>query len=427
MTFVDHAHIRVKGGNGGAGVAAFKRRKGQPRGKPTGGSGGSGGAIFIEADAGTSSLLAFGRQPHWAAGDGAHGQGELRHGAQGDDIVLLVPLGTIVRDQDDTILADLAVTGQRVKLVEGGHGGRGNAAFVSPKQRAPSFAEQGEYGEERTISLEQKIIADAALVGFPNAGKSTFVSRVSAAKPKIADYPFTTLEPNLGVVSIAGREFVLADIPGLIEGAADGRGLGHDFLRHVERARVLVILLDPTEMQETPYPQQLDILLSELSQHSSELAGRPYIVAVNKRDAIANPRSVIEWAEERDLTVHVVSAVTGEGLDQLLHAIGDEVASSEREGPEREGFVLHRPIPASYTVRRQGAEWVVDGRAAERAINLDDLTSSQAADFASRRLARIGVDDALTAAGAKPGDDVRIGDLVFTFDPDEEAEAGESE
>lgn len=420
MNFVDRARIRVQGGSGGAGVASFLRRKGQPRGKPTGGSGGHGGAVVVEADPAVGSLLSYGRQTHWVGADGTHAEGDLRQGAHGDDTVLRVPLGTIVRDDDGTILADLTHPGQRITLVEGGRGGKGNAAFVSPKRRAPTFAEQGEYGVERTVVLELKIIADAALVGYPNAGKSTLIARVSAARPKIADYPFTTLTPNLGVVSIAEREFVLADIPGLIEGAADGKGLGHEFLRHVERARVLVILLDPSGMQDTPFSQQYEVLVRELENHSDDLARRPRLVAVNKQDVIDDADAIAAWSEQMGFFVYPVSAVTGEGTDLLMHAIADEVDRSEREMPDREGFVLHRPLPPSYTVRRdeQGEGWVVEGRAAERAVNLDDLTSPQAADFAARRLANIGVDEALSAAGAVAGDDVRIGTLVFTFDPD---------
>lgn len=420
MNFVDRARIQVKGGNGGAGVASFQRRKGQPRGKPTGGSGGSGGAVVVEADAGVSSLLAYARHNLWSGDDGTHAEGGLRHGAHGDDAVLRVPLGTIVRDTDETMLADLTLPGQRVTLVEGGRGGKGNAAFVTPKRRAPSFAEQGEYGEEESIILELKIIADAALVGYPNAGKSTLIARVSAARPKIADYPFTTLTPNLGVVAIAEREFVLADIPGLIEGAAEGKGLGHEFLRHVERARVLLILLDPTEMQDASYEQQYQVLVSELARHSADLAARPRLVAVNKQDVVDEADTIQEWAAREGVTVYPISAVTGEGTMTLMHAVADEVERHLRDTPEREGFVLHRPLPPSFTVRRdgRGEGWVVEGRSAERAVNLDDLTSPQAADFAAQRLARIGVDEALTAAGAVPGDDVRILDLVFTFDPD---------
>jgi GTP-binding protein len=414
--FVDQVRIHVKGGDGGAGVASFQRRKRMPRGKPDGGSGGRGGAVSVVADADVASLLRYTRQPHWSAGSGTHGEGDLRHGRHGDDLTLQVPLGTLVRDEDGTLLADLVEPGQALTLVEGGRGGRGNAAFVSPARRAPTFSEQGEYGEERWVVLELKLVADAALIGFPNAGKSTLIARMSAAKPKIADYPFTTLQPNLGVVELDERQFVLADIPGLIEGAAGGKGLGHEFLRHTERSRVLVILLDPTPLQETPPDEQLDVLVRELHAHSPELAIRPRIVALNKVDAV--PDGSAPEIDTDGAPLHRISGVTGQGVTELGHAIADAVAAAERAAPDRQGFVLHRPLPPSFAVNRRGEEWVVSGRAAERAVNLDDLTSPQAADFAAVRLRRLGVDDALAEAGAVPGDDVRIGDIVFTYDPD---------
>jgi len=414
--FTDSVRIEVRGGAGGAGVAAFEKRKGKPRGKPAGGSGGSGGDLFFEADPGIGSLLRYERSPHWTAGDGSHGQGDLRVGRIGDDVVLPVPLGTVVRGGDGTLLADLVEPGQRLLVARGGRGGRGNAALVTPKRRAPSFCEQGEYGESVSVELELLLVADAALVGYPNAGKSTLISRVSAASPKVADYPFTTLTPHLGVVSVDDREFVLVDVPGLIEGAAEGKGLGHEFLRHAERAGVLVFLLDPSPLQQDPPGRQYDVLVSELEAHARNLGSRPRVVAINKCD-LPDVERVPAWADALDLTVIPVSAVTGEGVDALMHAVGDAVAGVDRVGPEREGFVLHRPLGEGFTVNRSGDEWVVAGRAAERAINLDDLTVSEAADFAARRLEAIGVDDALWRAGAKPGDDVRIGGIVFTFDP----------
>jgi GTP-binding protein len=414
--FVDRVRIQVRGGDGGAGVASFQRQKARPRGKPNGGSGGRGGDAFVVADADVATLLAYARQPHWSAESGTHGEGDLRHGKVGADLEIRVPLGTLVRDDDGTLLADLVEHGQKIRVVEGGKGGRGNAGFVSPKRRAPSFAEQGEYGRPVWITLELKLIADAALIGYPNAGKSTLISRVSAAKPKIASYPFTTLEPNLGVVEVGDRQFIMADIPGLVGGAAEGKGLGHEFLRHTERARVLVVLIDPSSLQHDAAPTQLEVLTRELAAHSPELAARPRIVAVNKIDAVDNPDDVRSWAESE--SSHVVSAVTGEGLDGLLHAVADAVDAAERATPDREGFVLHRPLPPSFSVRRLGDEWVVEGRAAERAVNLADLTVPEAADFAASRLRRLGVDEALAAAGAQPGDDVRIGTIVFTYDPD---------
>jgi len=427
MSFVDRVRIHVQGGSGGAGVASFLRQKGRPRGKPIGGSGGSGGDVVLEADPNVATLLRYARKPHWRASDGDHGEGELRHGAHGDDEVLPVPLGTVVRDEAGTLLADLVEPGQRYTVVGGGKGGRGNASFVTPGRKVPSFSEQGEYGDEAWVTLEMKVIADAALIGFPNAGKSTLLSRVSAAKSKVADYPFTTLTPHLGVVTVDDREFALADIPGLIEGAAEGKGLGHEFLRHVERAHVLVILLDPTNGQEESYRDQLEILRREIGAHSPDLADRPSVVVVNKMDAVDDPSDVERWAADLNEDAALVSAVTGDGVDSLLHTIANEVDRHERAAPERESFVLHRPLGLDYTIGRDGDVWVIAGKAAERAVNLDDLTVPDAADYAAHRLQRIGVEDALRSAGALPGDDVRIGTIVFTFDPDAPIEDPDTE
>lgn len=416
-SFVDQVVIHVRGGSGGAGVASFKRQKGKPRGKPIGGSGGAGGAVVIQAESSASTLLRYARKPHWKAESGTHGEGDLRHGRVGQDLVLPVPLGTLVRDSDGTLLADLVEPGQSVQIASGGRAGRGNAALITRTRKAPTFAEQGEYGDEVSVVLELKLIADAALVGYPNAGKSTLISRVSEAKPKIADYPFTTLVPNLGVVAVEDNEFVMADIPGLVEGAAEGKGLGHEFLRHVERARVLVILLDPTPLQTESVQQQYEVLVQELTKHSPELAARRRVVALSKADTVEDETEFQSWAAEQGITMLPISGVTGFGIDQLIYTIAAEVEGHIREAPERAGFILHRPLPDAFKIERDGDQWVVTGKAAERAINLDDLTVAEAADFAAKRLARIGVDRGLEAAGAVVGDDVRIGDLVFTFQP----------
>ena len=416
--FVDQAVVTVRAGNGGAGVPSFVRRKGLPKGRPSGGSGGNGGDVIVRASANVASLLKFAHQPHWIAGSGTHGEGDFRHGKKGEPLHLEVPLGTLVYDEEGTLVADLVRDGHEVLVARGGRGGRGNAAFVNPERKAPTFAEQGEYGEETTITLELRLIADAALIGFPNSGKSTLISRVSAAKPKIADYPFTTLEPNLGVVAVGDREFVLADIPGLIEGAADGKGLGHDFLRHTERAGVLVVLLDPSAVQVTDYPEQLAILRNELATHSDQLVGRPTLIALSKIDTLDDLEGPRQWAESAGIDLHFISAITGAGLDELMYAIADKVDTHVRQAPDREGFVLHRPLRATFDVSHDGSTWVVSGTAAERAVNLDDLTVPEAADFAAKRLEYIGVNAALEGAGAQAGDDVRIGDIVFTFTPD---------
>jgi GTP-binding protein len=415
--FVDRVRVHLRAGDGGAGVVSFKRQRGRPRGRAEGGSGGPGGAVVIEASDDVTSLLDYQRRPHRRAGNGTHGSGDLRHGRGGPDEVLMVPLGTVVRELDGTVVADLAQPGQRIVVLEGGRGGKGNAALVSRSNVAPSFSEQGEYGEQRDFILELKLIADAALIGFPNAGKSTLISRVSAARPKVADYPFTTLEPHLGVVEIDDRRFVLADIPGLIEGAADGRGLGHEFLRHAERARVLVVLLDPSPLQEADCLEQLATLRAELEAHDPDLAARQEIVVVSKSD-LGEEADVVDRLEVAGVHPHVVSGVTGEGLPPLLHAIADAVERAERESPDGKGYVLHRPGVAPFEIHREHDRWIVTGRLAERAVALDDLTTPEAADFAARRLAAAGVDDALRAAGAEPGDEVQIGEIVFEFSED---------
>lgn len=409
--FIDRVRVRLQAGNGGAGVSSFIRSRRSPKGKAVGGSGGPGGDVILVASKDVVTLLRYRRQPHSKAGAGVHGRGDLQHGKVGETLVLPVPLGTVVYDDDGTLLADLVEEGQQVTVLTGGRGGRGNAAFVSPQHRSPSFAEQGEYGPAEWFTLELKLLADAALIGFPNAGKSTLISRVSAARPKIADYPFTTLEPNLGVVAVSDREFTLADIPGLIEGASEGKGLGHDFLRHTERARALVVLLDPAITQEVPPTEQLRILLNELEQHSPDLVSRPRVVALGKADLPSANDDVLDGEIMR------VSSVTGEGLTELMHAVADAVDEAKKLAPEREGYELHRPLPPPFTITREGEVWVVEGRSATRAVALDDLTQPEAARFAAGRLERLGVDHELAVLGAIEGDTVRIGDIEFEYLP----------
>lgn len=421
--FVDRVAVFVRGGAGGAGIASFAKRKGKPRGKPDGGSGGPGGNVVIRADSSVSTLLEYARRPHRRAADGTHGQGALRHGRRGEDEVLGVPPGTVIIDADGTVIADLVEEGQSIVVAEGGRGGLGNAGLVNRNLKAPGFAEQGEYGIEREIILELKLMADAALIGFPNAGKSTIIAAVSAARPKIADYPFTTLVPNLGVVEVGDRQFVLADVPGLIEGAAEGKGLGHEFLRHTERARVLVYVLDPSDLQTLGVGEQFDVLAAELTAHMPGLAERPSLVLLNKSDLgeLSVARAELE---KRNLTADVISAASGEGLDKAMATIADTLdaipARSQRDPERAGGYMLHRPVDTDLAVEATAAGWVVSGRAAERAVAFNDLTIPIAADLAAARLKSAGVDEALMAAGAKPGDDVRIGDIVFEFQPDDD-------
>jgi len=404
-------------------VVSFATAAGKPRGKPDGGSGADGGSVILEASTRVASLVGFQRHPHWRADAGGHGGGQARHGRRGEDRVLAVPVGTLVKEADGTLLADLVRPGQRVPVASGGRGGKGNLALASARRRAPGYSEQGEYGEEVRLVLELKLMADAALVGFPNAGKSTLISKVSAARPKIADYPFTTLEPHLGVVWLDGREFVLADIPGLVEGAAEGKGLGHRFLSHIERARVLVLLVDPSPLQAVSPAEQYRVLCDELARFSPQLAARPRLMVLGKADlaeAEAALPALEQLAEAKGVRCWVVSSLTGDGLPPLLHAIADQVEALGRELPDREGFILHRPARLGFTVERSGEGWRVQGKAAERAVALDDLTRPEAALAVAQRLAGTGVTAALAEAGAQAGDDVEIGGIVFAYQPDQE-------
>ena len=445
--FVDECNLHVKGGDGGAGCVAFRRESHVPKGGPDGGDGGKGGDVWLVADRNVASLLSFKDTPFRRGGDGTHGSGKSRHGRAGTDLIVQVPEGTTVLDRDGTLLADLVSAGDRWVAADGGRGGRGNASFLSNRRRVPAFAEQGEEGEERWLRLELKLLADVALVGLPNVGKSTLISRISAAKPKIADYPFTTLEPHLGVVRLdRGFEYVVADVPGLIEGASEGKGLGHRFLRHVERARVLCVLLDLSPAAEMAPADQLDVLVRELGAYQPDLLDRPRVVIGSRADLA--PAEAPTAADDPDLAelaalgldveaelaaaaaakadgVEVdlrVSAVTGEGIVELTGRLADAVREARAELPEPIQFVVHRPVRQGYEIHREGGGWVVEGRDAIRAVALSDLTRYDALAEAHRRLKSLGIDRALARAGAQPGDPVRIGRLVFDYADEEEAD-----
>jgi len=388
------------------------------RGGPDGGDGGTGGDVWLVATRNVASLLAFRDHPHRRAENGVHGQGKKKHGAAGASIEVPVPEGTQVKDRDGTLRADLAHAGDRWRAVEGGRGGRGNARFLSNRRRAPAFAEQGEPGEEIWFGLELKLLADVALVGFPNVGKSTLIARISAARPKIADYPFTTLEPNLGVVRTDDAEYVVADIPGLIEGASEGRGLGHQFLRHIERARVLVILCDLAPVDGVPVGEQQRILLDELGRYQPDLLDRPRLVVGSRADMVTDDA----LPEGMDL---LISSITGQGIDELVGRAATLVAEARAAEPTDEeeslgpAFVLHRPGVEPFDIHRDDdGTFVVDGREARRAVALSDLGDVQALEVAHGRLRRLGVDRALARAGAAAGDTVRIGDLAFDYEPE---------
>jgi GTPase len=333
--FVDEVDIRVLAGSGGNGCLSFRREKFIPRGGPDGGDGGGGGSIFIVASPTKNTLVDFRFHPEFKAKRGQNGQGSNRTGYTAEDVEIGVPLGTLVFEKDAEgavrLLADLAEEGQRVQVAKGGRGGRGNARFVSSTNRAPRRTEPGEEGEEKHLRLQLKLIADVGLVGFPNAGKSTLISRVSAAKPKIADYPFTTLVPNLGVVSLSDeRSFVVADVPGLIRGAHEGHGLGHQFLRHIERTKVLVHLVDVSGSSGRDPIEDFDTILEELRLFDAAVAAKPQIVVANKIDAVDDParvKALARHVKKRKLPFMPISAVTGEGLAELLEAVWSQIAA----------------------------------------------------------------------------------------------------
>ncbi len=415
---------------------SWRREAHVDRGGPDGGDGGHGGDVWLVASVNESSLLGFRDHPFRRATDGAHGSGSKRHGARGKDLDVPVPVGTVVRRRDGAVVCDLDRDRARSLVAEGGQGGRGNARFLSNRRRAPAFAEQGEKGQEFWLDMELKLMADVALVGFPNAGKSTLISTVSAAKPKIADYPFTTLEPHLGVVRVGGvddgTEFVVADIPGLVEGAAAGKGLGHQFLRHIERARVLVVLLDlgapemgglaPPTSCACSSPSWARTGPSCSSGPGSSWAARP--TSPPTRTACATwccrrPRAGAStccwqrWPSSCRRRAWLPRR-RGTGADS-----GSDSDSGAGAGAEPRDVVVHRPVPEGVDVRRVGrGAWLVAGRAAERAVALSDLTDVGAQAEAVRRLRRLGVDRALARAGAREGDEVTVGEMTFTWGED---------
>jgi GTP-binding protein len=427
-SFVDRVLLHAAGGRGGNGCASVHREKFKPFGGPDGGNGGRGGEVVLVVDRNVTTLLDYHHSPHRKAGHGKPGMGGHRSGADGEDLVLPVPEGTVVVGLDGEVIADLTGDGTRWVIAPGGAGGLGNAALASPRRRAPGFALLGEPGVEADVVLELKTVADVGLVGFPSAGKSSLVASVSAARPKIADYPFTTLVPNLGVVEAGSTRFTIADVPGLIPGASEGKGLGHEFLRHIERCAVLVHVLDCATLEPNRDPlTDLQVLEDELAAYGG-LADRPRVVVLNKID-VPEARDLADLVtpelEERGWPVFAVSAVSHEGLRQLTFALAAIVQEYRASLPEPEATrIVLRPTPvddAGFTVTVEEGRFRVRGTKPERWVRQTDFSNDEAVGYLSDRLARLGVEETLVAKGAEPGAEVVIGDdeegVVFDFAP----------
>lgn len=417
MTFVDEMDVEVRAGRGGDGSAAMRSEPFTPKGGPDGGDGGRGGDVVLRVTEGGRDLSWLADHPHQRAGDGRPGARSRRDGANGKDLALSVPDGTVVFDEQG-LVADLVGEGAEVVVARGGRGGRGNVRFVTARNRLPRSAEQGEEGERRRLHLEQRVVADVGLVGLPNAGKSTLLARLTAARPKVADYPFTTLTPNLGVARGDAERFVVADIPGLVEGAHEGKGLGHRFLRHVMRCRALVLVVDLS----VPDPAaDLATLRQELRAYDPELAERPAIVVGTKADLVDDPQEA-----SRTLGGSAVSAVTGDGMEAFEERLARLSETAFAAEPARKPYVVLRPGRARFTVSREGAGWRVTGRNVERWVRETDLDDETQVARLQRRLIKEGVERQLARSGARRGDEVRIADRAFEFLPQEApAAAGE--
>ena len=428
-TFVDEVTLHVYGGHGGNGCASIHREKFKPLGGPDGGKGGDGGSVILSVDPGLTTLVGYHRQAHWRATSGQPGRGDHRNGARGEDVILSVPNGTVVIDADTgEQIADLTADETQLIVAQGGRGGLGNAALASPARKAPGFALLGEEGASRTITLELKVIADIGLVGLPSAGKSSLVAAISRARPKIADYPFTTLVPNLGVVVAGDVSFTVADVPGLIAGASEGRGLGFDFLRHIERCAAIVHVIDCATYQPGRDPiTDLDVIEAELKARGG-LEDRPRLVALNKID-IPDAQQVAEFAigdlRDRGLQVFPISTRSGRGLHELIYAMAQLItARRAAEPPPPPARIVIRPKPIDdqsvFTVQRDGELWRVRGDKPERWVRQTDFANAEAVGYLADRLHRIGIEDRLLELGAQPGDGVAIGGenaVIFDFAP----------
>ncbi|MFA0761256.1 MAG: hypothetical protein HZLCBSQH_001361 [Candidatus Fervidibacterota bacterium] len=426
MHFVDEAVIHVKAGDGGNGCVAFRREKFVPHGGPAGGDGGRGGHVILLADPSVKTLVDLHLQRTYKAENGQHGQGSHKHGADGRDLVIRVPVGTVVYDSETgELIADLVKAGQRVIVARGGRGGRGNAAFATPTRQTPVFAELGEPGEERTLRLELKLLADVGIIGYPNVGKSTLISRISAARPKIAEYPFTTLVPNLGTVRVDNFSFVVADLPGLIEGAHKGVGLGHQFLRHAERTSLLLHMVDIAAVEGRDPIRDFETINEELRLYNPELAKKPQIVVANKIDlpnAHENLQRCLPYWRQRGYEVFAISALTGEGIEPLVYRMAELVKAMQptASSPEASDEIIVAPpkrAEAPLTIEQRDEEtWLVQGGEVERLTRLINASHPQALAEIKERLLRHGIWKALRKAGVKAGDRIIVNGLELTMD-----------
>jgi GTPase len=422
----DRAKIFVQGGAGGNGVVSFRREAHVPRGGPDGGDGGRGADVVLVCDPSLRDLQAFKRKAHYKARRGGHGEGANRHGASPDPLEVRVPPGTVVEDVDGELRLDFTQPGQRSVVARGGLGGRGNRHFTTPTRQAPRFAERGLPGEERWLELRLKLLADAGLVGLPNAGKSSLLARITRAQPRVADYPFTTLEPVLGMIERDDRQLVVADIPGLIEGAGEGAGLGHEFLAHVERTRLLVHVLDLQPLDGSDPLENHATVEAELAGYGAGLEGLPRILCLSKADLVPAEEADSarrEWQDRLGVEVVVTSAATGLGLDELVEAIfrnvpEEAVPAAEPEEAPAEHRVYRPAAGEGFQVRRLGdGTFRVSGGRVERLIARHDMDNEDAQRYVEDRLRSMGVIRALESAGFEPGDDVEIAGMVFELDP----------
>jgi GTP-binding protein len=420
--FYDYTKIYVKGGDGGKGMISFRREKYVPEGGPSGGDGGKGGSVILEAEEGLRTLVDFRFQRHFKAERGENGKAKNMHGANGADLLIKVPVGTVVRLADTKeVIADLTSDGEQFIVARGGRGGKGNARFVSSVNRAPRIAENGDLGEEKWLELELKLLADVGLIGFPNVGKSTIISHVSAAKPKIANYHFTTIDPNLGVVSLeAEKSFVLVDIPGLVEGASEGIGLGHRFLRHVERTRLLLHVLDIAGSEGRDPLQDFTVINEELEKYNPYLKTRPQIIVANKMDLTGAEENLVRLKKElgTKYEIYPVSAVTGKGLKELMFRTGELLSTlpvTPLEVTPEELRVVKVEEEEPYQVELQGDIWEVYGPEIERLLHKIDIAYEDNMERFLLILRKMGVEDTLREKGAQDGDTVRINGWEFEF------------